>query len=236
MTDKDIKYNAYEKLLQRRRDILRNVSGLDEISRTFDNPGAEFETRAQYETGYQNLRQLDKRARQEIQRIDRALAKLEQGGFGSCEACGRSIEPKRLQAVPWTEYCLSCAASEEGEAAEPAAQEERSLPLAGDVNPAELTDEELEELVHDKLHEDARLETIDLQVTCEDGMVHLSGTLPDETQYRILFDALEEMLNLKDIVDEIRILPSGQEESLPDDIEASDPADDERLWHREDRE
>jgi len=236
MTTKDIRYSAYETLLQKRRDILRNVSELDAISHTFDNPGAEFETRAQYETGYQNLRQLDVRARQEIQRIDRALAKLEQGGFGSCEACGRSIEPQRLQAVPWTEHCLSCAASEEAEAAAPSSEEERSLPLAEELNPAELTDEELEELVYDKLHEDARLETIDLQVTCEDGMVHLSGTLPDETQYRILFDALGEILDLNHIVDGIRILPSGQEDRLPDDLEASDPADDEWLWHPEDSE
>lgn len=35
-----------------------------------------------------------------------ALQRLDSGEYGTCIDCGRSIEEKRLQAVPWTPYCL----------------------------------------------------------------------------------------------------------------------------------
>lgn len=47
-----------------------------------------------------------------------ALDRLEQGTFGTCERCGRDIGEGRLQAVPYTRFCLDCAqnAQEDGEA------------------------------------------------------------------------------------------------------------------------
>lgn len=40
--------------------------------------------------------------------IDRALEKLDAGTYGTCEACGSRIPDERLEAVPWTPYCVSC--------------------------------------------------------------------------------------------------------------------------------
>jgi DnaK suppressor protein len=34
-----------------------------------------------------------------------ALARIEEGTYGTCIDCGRPIEPARLEAVPWTPYC-----------------------------------------------------------------------------------------------------------------------------------
>jgi DnaK suppressor protein len=36
-----------------------------------------------------------------------ALRRIDEGVFGICVDCGRSIEPARLRAVPWTPYCLA---------------------------------------------------------------------------------------------------------------------------------
>ncbi|HLJ51113.1 MAG TPA: TraR/DksA C4-type zinc finger protein [Bryobacteraceae bacterium] len=36
-----------------------------------------------------------------------ALRRIEEGTFGTCIDCGRRIEPARLEAVPWTPYCLA---------------------------------------------------------------------------------------------------------------------------------
>jgi RNA polymerase-binding transcription factor DksA len=46
-----------------------------------------------------------------------ALDRFEQGTFGRCEGCGQSISEGRLQAVPYTRYCLACAqqAEDDGE-------------------------------------------------------------------------------------------------------------------------
>lgn len=37
-----------------------------------------------------------------------ALERLDQGGFGECLHCGRPIGEKRLDALPWTPYCIDC--------------------------------------------------------------------------------------------------------------------------------
>ena len=35
-----------------------------------------------------------------------ALRRIEDGTYGKCINCGRDIEPARLEAIPWTPYCL----------------------------------------------------------------------------------------------------------------------------------
>jgi DnaK suppressor protein len=41
--------------------------------------------------------------------IDHALAKLEDGTYGICDRCGRSIGPDRLEALPAASRCVDCA-------------------------------------------------------------------------------------------------------------------------------
>ena len=45
--------------------------------------------------------------------VNQALQRIESLEFGSCESCGKSIERKRLAAVPWARYCRTCQESEE---------------------------------------------------------------------------------------------------------------------------
>ncbi len=35
-----------------------------------------------------------------------ALQRIEEGTYGKCTDCGRPIEARRLDSVPWTPYCL----------------------------------------------------------------------------------------------------------------------------------
>ena len=35
-----------------------------------------------------------------------ALQRIEKGTYGTCVDCGRQIEDRRLDSVPWTSYCL----------------------------------------------------------------------------------------------------------------------------------
>jgi len=39
-----------------------------------------------------------------------ALERLQQGAFGCCELCGQEISKERLDALPYTRFCLECAA------------------------------------------------------------------------------------------------------------------------------
>jgi DnaK suppressor protein len=40
--------------------------------------------------------------------IRAALDRLADGSFGECLNCGTRIGTKRLEALPWTPYCINC--------------------------------------------------------------------------------------------------------------------------------
>lgn len=42
------------------------------------------------------------------QQARRALARMDAGEYGLCEDCGAPIAQRRLEALPWAEYCLTC--------------------------------------------------------------------------------------------------------------------------------
>ncbi|MBM7438406.1 TraR/DksA C4-type zinc finger protein [Streptomyces sp. HB132] len=50
------------------------------------------------------------RARDHLDEVDRALDRLEQGGYGRCESCGEPIPPERLEVRPAATTCVRCAA------------------------------------------------------------------------------------------------------------------------------
>jgi len=46
--------------------------------------------------------------RQELEAIEEALNRLENGSYGLCESCGHPIEPRRLEIMPETPLCRAC--------------------------------------------------------------------------------------------------------------------------------
>jgi DnaK suppressor protein len=51
-----------------------------------------------------------------LQQVRDALARIDAGTYGRCVVDGGPIEPQRLEAVPWTPYCLKHQAQLEQEA------------------------------------------------------------------------------------------------------------------------
>jgi RNA polymerase-binding transcription factor len=45
-----------------------------------------------------------------IAEVDRALEKLDEGTYSTCDVCGQRIGAERLEAVPWAALCVDCAA------------------------------------------------------------------------------------------------------------------------------
>ena len=37
-----------------------------------------------------------------------ALRRMDEGSYGTCLHCEEDINPRRLHAVPWTPYCITC--------------------------------------------------------------------------------------------------------------------------------
>jgi len=52
----------------------------------------------------------------ELDDIEHALRRLDEGTYGTCEACGKPISDARLEAVPGARFCLDDQAIVEGEA------------------------------------------------------------------------------------------------------------------------
>ena len=46
--------------------------------------------------------------REQLLLIDEALKRLEHGEFGVCQLCQKEIGAKRLEAIPWTPFCINC--------------------------------------------------------------------------------------------------------------------------------
>jgi RNA polymerase-binding protein DksA len=46
--------------------------------------------------------------RSNLRDVERALAKMEAGTYGTCERCGNVIAPERLEALPWAVLCIDC--------------------------------------------------------------------------------------------------------------------------------
>ena len=47
-----------------------------------------------------------------VARTERALDKLDEGSYGSCDGCGQDIPPARLEAMPDALLCLTCASAQ----------------------------------------------------------------------------------------------------------------------------
>jgi len=52
---------------------------------------------------------LRERSRAELAQVEAALARLDDGTYGTCTSCGNPIAPERLEALPWVATCIDCA-------------------------------------------------------------------------------------------------------------------------------
>ena len=53
------------------------------------------------------IRNLDRESNL-LRNVNSALARIADGSYGVCLHCEEDIKPKRLDAVPWTKYCIKC--------------------------------------------------------------------------------------------------------------------------------
>ncbi len=56
---------------------------------------------------------LGNEAREEISKISAALARLDNGRYGTCSECAEPIEADRMKVYPYADECIDCARYEE---------------------------------------------------------------------------------------------------------------------------
>jgi DnaK suppressor protein len=57
----------------------------------------------------QHIAALLSQARDQLSRVDAAISRLDEGGYGQCETCGQPIGAERLAARPTATRCIDCA-------------------------------------------------------------------------------------------------------------------------------
>jgi DnaK suppressor protein len=110
MARSDALLRLHKSLLARRTDLrkkladeLDSLRGFGESNATGDSADVAFESGSDEMSSH--LAEIDAR---ELTQIDRALTRLKQGTYGSCEACQGKIPIGRLTALPYTTLCIEC--------------------------------------------------------------------------------------------------------------------------------
>ena len=108
MDKKKLEY--FKKRLETRQvELRRMVTRTEQDGRTVDEDSAQdIADRAASSYTKEFFFHQSNNDRQLLQMVDGALERLREGEFGECIACGKEINAKRLEAVPWTRHCIEC--------------------------------------------------------------------------------------------------------------------------------
>jgi DnaK suppressor protein len=49
---------------------------------------------------------IENNVRDLLQKIDRAIKRIDEGTFGTCDVCGKPIEKARIKALPYVDLCI----------------------------------------------------------------------------------------------------------------------------------
>lgn len=98
-----------KKLEEERREIITQLSEFRNNTRELE-PEIAQDVGDKAESSYTKefLLHLSEGERERLFLIDDALKKIEKSNYGVCENCGKLITKKRLNAIPWTPYCIGC--------------------------------------------------------------------------------------------------------------------------------
>jgi len=104
------KVEAFKKRLETRQQELRKmVSRTQQDGRSADEDVAQdIADKAASSYTKEFLFHQSNADRQLLQMVENALARIREGSFGECISCGKEINSKRLEAVPWTRHCIEC--------------------------------------------------------------------------------------------------------------------------------
>lgn len=99
--------NRFQQILTTRRDELRRVLSKEENQDAHDF-GRDEGDRANFSQSKEMSFRQKAQDRGLLVMVEAALGRIESGTFGECMSCGQEISSKRLNAVPWSRYCITC--------------------------------------------------------------------------------------------------------------------------------
>jgi DnaK suppressor protein len=114
MNQRDLK-KFKELLLAEKKKLLANAKTTmeDSIEQVKADNVLDEGDEASAEADISMVYRLRDRERYLFKKIDKALVKIDDGSFGTCEECGDEIGIKRLEARPVTDLCVKCKEDQE---------------------------------------------------------------------------------------------------------------------------
>ncbi len=107
--DKKKLENFRKQLETRQQDLRKIVARTEQDGREADvGTAQDIADRAANSYTKEFLFHQSNNERQLLQMVEVALTRIREGVFGECINCGNEINAKRLEAVPWTKYCIAC--------------------------------------------------------------------------------------------------------------------------------
>jgi RNA polymerase-binding transcription factor DksA len=97
-----------DQLLKRLADLEARLQGIEE--ELDSHQSKDWEDSATEREDEEVLERLGVTGQQEIAQIKAALDRMDQGEYGFCVKCGNEISSARLDLLPYTPFCKSCAA------------------------------------------------------------------------------------------------------------------------------
>ncbi len=100
----------FKKLLEsRQQELRRQVSNRQQDGRSQpEDIAQDIADRAASSYNKEFLFTQSTTERQLLGMVESALGRIREGTFGECISCGREINARRLEAVPWARYCIEC--------------------------------------------------------------------------------------------------------------------------------
>ncbi len=115
LSEREEKILEIKKQLIIQRNKLLTDAGLAINSLPSGNILSELADQASIEIDRNFMLKLKERERKLLKKIEKAIEKIENNEYGTCEACGQQIELKRLEARPVTDLCIECKTEQEEE-------------------------------------------------------------------------------------------------------------------------
>lgn len=91
----------------RREDLNRRLAGIEAELESHES--SDWEDMATEREADEVLEGMGVSGQQEIRMIEAALARLAAGEYGHCMKCGAEIGEERLDVLPYTPFCRTCA-------------------------------------------------------------------------------------------------------------------------------
>jgi RNA polymerase-binding transcription factor DksA len=86
-------HEARQRLQHARSSRMAQLQALDETGQSADDPLMSAQAEA---------------IRRVLKEIDEAFARIDDGSYGTCLGCAKSVPAERLEILPYTRYCVPC--------------------------------------------------------------------------------------------------------------------------------